>query len=144
MSVRVTFRGKPLKAPQVASKVFNKLIPKEMTRHAHGAIAKALPITPIDLGDLRSSWFVGSPQRKRHTWVVPLGFKASHAWVVHENLNAWHDAPTMAKFLEVGARRYGLDKKVPRDLRRMVKRALKLISREVSKGSGFSGSSGSR
>jgi hypothetical protein len=73
----------------------------------------ALPITPIDLGNLRSSAHVDLPKTTGlGQYEVVLGFggaSAPYALYVHENLEARHDAPTQAKFLETPMNAHAAD-----------------------------------
>ena len=72
-----------------------------------------LPITPIDLGGLRSSGHVEAPTPTGPgEWEVVLGFGGSaapYALYVHEIMTAQHDPPTQAKFLETTMNEHAKD-----------------------------------
>lgn len=60
---------------------------------------KAVDITPIDTGALRSSAFTEADRQNRKKPSVTVGFEEEYAIYVHENLEAHHDVG-QAKFLE--------------------------------------------
>ncbi len=87
---------------------------------AHGALSaaiyqegqemltEALPITPVDTGNLRASGRVSLPRVSLGGVEVDVGFggaAAPYALFVHERLDAYHKPPTQAKFLETVALR---------------------------------------
>jgi len=53
---------------------------------------------PVDTGILRASGAVSVPARGGIA--VSLGYYTDYAIYVHENMNAYHNPPTKAKFLE--------------------------------------------
>lgn len=64
----------------------------------------AMPLTPIDTGNLRRSFAVRKVQGQGFKAVFTVVNTASYAIYVHENLEAAHRPPTRAKFLEVAIR----------------------------------------
>lgn len=70
---------------------------------ANAILAKAIPLTPIDTGNLRASGHVTLPKVSGDSVEVEIGFggaAAGYAIYVHERMDAAHAAPTQAKFLE--------------------------------------------
>lgn len=65
------------------------------------------PLIPVDLGNLRASFFVTSTFEGGGTKpVVTLGFSANYAWFVHENVDATFKRPgAESKFLEKSMKR---------------------------------------
>lgn len=72
---------------------------KAMFQHGMFVMSKAIPITPIDLGNLRASWFVNKPVNGPEGPTVTIGFTMSYAEKVHNDPKAFHDAPTRFNFL---------------------------------------------
>lgn len=86
-------------APAIALKAFAIALYAEGT----DLLAEALPLTPIDLGPLRASGAVSEPEISGTGILVEVGFGGAatdYAIYVHENLEARHNPPTQAKFLE--------------------------------------------
>ncbi len=68
---------------------------------------RSLELTPIDTGDLRKSSFIEvdtTSDPLRATLILgydkALELRNQYAIIVHEDLNARHEAPTQAKFLQ--------------------------------------------
>ncbi len=80
---------------------------------------------PVDTGRLRASGYVFDPMISFDEIICQLGYATEYAIYVHENLEARHDPPTKAKFLEDP-----LVQAMPTMIPNMVARARKLI--EVS------------
>lgn len=72
-------------------------------KEAHGIIAQAQQLVPVDTGTLRSSGYVENPVIGEGSIHVEMGFGGAaqgYAIYVHENLEAFH-ARGMAKFLQL-------------------------------------------
>ena len=66
----------------------------------------ALPLTPIETGNLRGSWYSKVKQQGDNIGVeVGYGEGASYAVFVHERTELHHASPTQAKFLEEALKR---------------------------------------
>lgn len=71
-----------------------------------------LPITPIEFGNLRASGQVEGPTLEGGSLEVTIGFggaSAPYALYVHERLDAYHEPPTQAKFLETTVNEHAKD-----------------------------------
>jgi len=66
--------------------------------------ADALPLTPIDIGNLRQSAYVEMLDGPSGP-VAEIGYTAAYAVYVHERLELAHKSPTQAKFLEEALKR---------------------------------------
>jgi hypothetical protein len=66
---------------------------------AEKLLEETLPVTPMDSGDLRSTGRVVMVGPGIFT-VQFGGPEAPYAYKVHEDLEAYHEAPTKAKYLE--------------------------------------------
>ena len=91
---------------------------KRLGRKANKALARALfiegelvmsgakKLVPVDTGALRSTGHVNIPLARAGVVLVTLGFggpAAPYAIRVHEDLEARHEPPTQAKYLEIPA-----------------------------------------
>jgi len=65
---------------------------------------ESVQICPVDTGRLRSSRYVRAPKTHGNETTVEMGYDTDYAIFVHENLEAFHKAPTQAKFLETPIR----------------------------------------
>lgn len=66
----------------------------------------ALPLTPIETGNLRGSWYSDVKQQGDKIGVeVGYGEGASYAVFVHERTELHHASPTQSKFLEEALKR---------------------------------------
>ena len=97
-------------------------------QEAQALIAEAKQITPVDTGALRASGMIQMPTLQGKQVEVRCGFggpAAPYAVYVHENLEAHHQPPTQAKFLEVPAKRRakGMQQRVADSISRMVNNA---------------------
>lgn len=66
-------------------------------------LAESAPIVPVDTGTLRASGHVDAPKVDGLSVEVVVGYggaSAPYALIVHENLEAFHEPPTQAKYLE--------------------------------------------
>lgn len=66
------------------------------------------PLIPVDIGNLRASWFVLSHYMSGRKAAVTIGFTAEYAFVVHENVNPkvqWKRPNSGPKFLEASLKR---------------------------------------
>ena len=66
---------------------------------AEALLEDTLPVTPMDSGDLRSTGQVVMHAPGAYS-VQFGGPDAPYAWIVHEDLEASHESPTKAKYLE--------------------------------------------
>lgn len=64
----------------------------------------ALPLTPIEFGNLRGSWYSEVKQQSDNIG-VEVGYGASYAVFVHERTELHHASPTQSKFLEEALKR---------------------------------------
>jgi len=72
-------------------------------QEGEGLISEAKEEVPVDTGALRASGYVRWPEYQGNTVTVQVGFggaAAPYALIVHENLEAHHNPPTKAKYLE--------------------------------------------
>lgn len=80
---------------------------KQMKRGSAGALRRAalivkgeaLPLTPIDTGNLRAGCFTDVHDSWQGPYAV-IGYTAAYAPFVHERTDLKHNPPTQAKFLE--------------------------------------------
>jgi len=87
--------------------LINRAIEVELFKQGNIIMTQAKELTPVDTGALRSSGFVEAAKRMGKRIVVTMGFGGTaqrYALFVHEDLNARHNPPTQAKFLETPAR----------------------------------------
>lgn len=90
-----------------AVKETNMKIAEGIERASHIILKKALFYAPIDTGALRASGRVettGTGKGSRSKVIFGGTRETYYALYVHENLEAAHNAPTCAKFLEKAAR----------------------------------------
>jgi hypothetical protein len=84
----------------LAKRSIRTAVEKVMFEHGMYVMARTLPITPLDRGDLRASWFVKKESPPSGP-IVRIGFAISYAEKVHEMIDADFQEPgTRAKFLE--------------------------------------------
>lgn len=103
MEVRTTGLDKVLENLNALPEQIISALGRALYQEGEGLMAEAKPITPIDTGVLRSSGFVKPPAVTDNDIVVEVGFggaAASYALIVHERLDAYHNPPTQAKYLE--------------------------------------------
>lgn len=70
---------------------------------ANEAFAKSQRVVPVDTGSLRASGHVVPPVYSDTGAVIEIaygGVAAPYAGIVHEDMEARHDSPTKAKYLE--------------------------------------------
>jgi hypothetical protein len=90
----------------LAKRSIRKALQAALYEHGMFIMTHTLPITPLDRGDLRASWFV-TPENGASGPVVRIGFAISYAEKVHEMLDANFQEPgTQAKFLEETLSKY--------------------------------------
>lgn len=86
-------------------KAAGKKYPRRLARGVRKAAAfildKSQDLVPVDTGELKESGHVEA--RGQEASVV---YEAEHAVIVHEDLEARHEPPTQAKFLEQPLREY--------------------------------------
>ena len=66
---------------------------------------ESVELCPVDTGRLRASRYVRTPVTKGNVTTLEMGYDTEYAVFVHEDLDAYHKAPTQAKFLETPLRR---------------------------------------
>jgi hypothetical protein len=84
----------------LAKRSIRTAVEKVMFEHGMYIMARTLPITPLDRGDLRASWYVQKESPPSGP-LVRIGFAVAYAEKVHEMVDADFQEPgTRAKFLE--------------------------------------------
>lgn len=71
-------------------------------KEANAIMAASMPLVPVDLGILRASHFVDSPQMDGDDMTIDFGYggaASAYAWVQHEELSYQHSVG-QAKYLE--------------------------------------------
>lgn len=61
---------------------------------------KSRVLVPVDTGILRGSAYVTDPDVRSGRISVSMGYATDYAAAVHERLDAVHNPPTQAKYLE--------------------------------------------
>jgi hypothetical protein len=94
-----------MKALQKIEDQVNKETGRGLYTEANFIMTKSKILTPVDTGNLRATGHVEQPKFKKNKTVIEVdmgygGPAAGYAVYVHEDLNAFHAPPTMAKFLE--------------------------------------------
>jgi hypothetical protein len=97
-----------IETPREIVERLNQLLveyPEEVKNAVWLELAKVMneskALCPADTGALRGSGHVTEPVATEGNVHAEIGYSQSYAWYVHENLLAYHNPPTQAKFLEV-------------------------------------------
>ncbi len=97
-------------------------------RTAQGTLNKSAELVPVDKGILRGSRYITEPEIGPGRIGVSMGYATDYAAAVHERLDAAHNPPTQAKYLEAP-----LLQDLPEYPRAILRTTEKLVAKEVAK-----------
>lgn len=89
-----------LKRIRALKKLAREAMEEVLEEGGEEILGEAVQLAPVDTGNLRGSKYHEPVKKKKGQLVKELGFNADYAFHVHENLTAYHEPPTGAKFLE--------------------------------------------
>lgn len=101
MAFRIVLRGNPDFGDH--GREVERAVAKALYLEANDAFNESQIEVPVDLGVLQSSGHVTLPEWAGHQVTISIvygGASANYAVYVHEDLEARHDPPTKAKYLE--------------------------------------------